>query len=128
MKTIDRIFKYFEYQNIKPSKSERDLGLGNGTFAKARDRSGGVTTDIIEKFISYYSDISLNWLLTGEGPMLIDKHKLAESNNQVHSGPCQQCELRERLLHAQDEQIRLLNERLSELKNCELPKSKAMSA
>lgn len=127
MKTIDRIFQYLEYHNIKPSKAEKDLGVGNGTLAKARDRSGGITSDILEKFISFYSDVSLKWLLAGVEPMIISQNT-KKSQTELPPGPCQQCELRERLLHAQEEQITLLNERLSELKACSEPKSKAQCA
>lgn len=54
--------------------------------------------------------------------MIVDKQDKREMNEQIPPGPCQQCELRERLLHVQEEQIKLLQERLSELKACHEPK------
>jgi hypothetical protein len=127
MKTIDRIFQYLEIHNIKPSKAERDLGVGNGTLAKARDRSGGITSDILEKFISFYSDVSLKWLLTGMEPMIISQNT-KNSQTELPPGPCQQCELRERLLHVQEDRISELQSRLSELTACQDSKSKAHCA
>jgi hypothetical protein len=119
-----RILLFADTLNISKRDFYKKTGISRGTL----ESPTGITEETIAKFLATYQNISPEWLLTGSEPMLAVKRDKAETNNPVPPGLCQQCELRERLLHAQEEQIRLLNERLSELKACDHPKSKAMSA
>lgn len=129
MKIIDRIFLYIDKQGLAVSRVERDLGIGNNTLGKARERGKGIGAEIVAKFVEVYPDINLNWLITGEGSMLKqDNAQPAAVNSDLPPGPCRQCELRERLLAAQEEIIAELREHLNDLRASDQPKTKQRSA
>jgi hypothetical protein len=48
--------------------------MSNGYLKKQIKGKGSIGSDIIEKIVSKYSDISLIWLLTGKGKMLNDTY------------------------------------------------------
>jgi hypothetical protein len=129
MKIIDRIFLYIDKQGFATSRVERDLGIGNNTLGKARERGKGIGAEIVAKFVEVYPDIDLNWLITGEGSMLKhDNAQPAAGIGDLPPGPCRQCELRERLLAEKDERLAELREHLNSLRCHEHPKTKQRSA
>ncbi len=129
MKIIDRIFLYIDKQGLAVSRVERDLGIGNNTLGKARERGKGIGAEIVAKFVETYPDLNLNWLITGEGSMLKqDNTQPAAASSDLPPGPCRQCELRERLLAEKDERIAELREHLHDARQQDQPKSKQRSA
>jgi len=68
---LDRIKAYIDYKNITISAFEKSLGMSNASFSKSLKSGKGIGTDKLENILNIYSDISPEWLLTGEGPMLI---------------------------------------------------------
>lgn len=65
----ERILQYLEYNGISKYECYQKTGITNGVFSKKE----GLSEDNLLRFISYYGDISLDWLLTGEGNMLRDE-------------------------------------------------------
>ena len=125
MKIIERIFQFFEYQSIKPSVSEKELGIGNGTFGKALSRSGGIGSEIIEKFVEKYN-INPDWLITGNGEML--------NSNIPNNMDCNKCTFRNDVIRYQrdlvryQKEIEYLNKQLDVLRHPETPESKLKNA
>ncbi|GGB14366.1 S24 family peptidase [Mucilaginibacter rubeus] len=70
---IDRLLIFLAHKKISPSKAERQLLLGNGYIKKSQQRDGGIGSAILEKICRTYLDISLTWLITGDGAMLLDE-------------------------------------------------------
>lgn len=66
MSVKDNIYLYLNGKGISPTKAERELGWSVGALTKANS----VTSDRLKEFVLFYSDISAEWLLTGEGSML----------------------------------------------------------
>lgn len=62
----DRISLYLENKGIIEYRFERDLDLSKGYFNKAKNPS----SDVLVKLSGIYSDLSTEWLIRGEGPML----------------------------------------------------------
>ena len=62
----DRISLYLENKGISEYRFERDLDLSKGYFNKAKNPS----SDVLVKLSGIYSDLSTEWLIRGEGPML----------------------------------------------------------
>lgn len=62
----ERISLYLENKGISEYRFERDLGLSKGYLNKAKNPS----SDILTKLSGIYPDISTEWLIRGEGPML----------------------------------------------------------
>ena len=61
-----RILQYIEYKGITKYECYKNTGIANGVLSQAN----GLSEDNILKFLSYYTDINAEWLLTGKGPML----------------------------------------------------------
>lgn len=119
MSTIDRLTYFLDFSGVKRTALEREIGLGNGYLGKMERRKASVGSDILEKIVSYFPKLNSNWLLRGDDPMLLEQGNNVSEPAAVYrlkdSGPCQQCDLRERLLSAQEETITQLKLRLSDL-------------
>lgn len=54
-------------------KLEKNAGLGNKTITSAMKRNTGISMETAIKINAVYPDVSIQWLRTGEGKMLIEK-------------------------------------------------------
>ncbi len=73
MSIIERIYNLSEFKGDSIYKLSKSLGVSNGYFAKQRQSNGSVSSNILEKIVSYYADVNIEWLITGKGNMLKDK-------------------------------------------------------
>jgi len=64
-----RIIQYIEYKCISKYQFYKDTGIANGFL----DKEGNIGSDKCELIYSQYSDLSLEWLITGKGSMLKDQ-------------------------------------------------------
>ena len=60
------ILQFIERQNISKCKLYEKTGISNGTLSQ----KGGMSESNIMKFLSAYTEVSAEWLLTGKGEML----------------------------------------------------------
>ena len=60
------ILQFIERQNISKNKLYEKTGISNGTLSQ----KGGMSESKIMKFLSAYTEVSAEWLLTGKGEML----------------------------------------------------------
>ncbi len=67
MTTKDRIKKFVETLDYGRNKFEDILGISNGYISS---KSPSISSDVIEKIAQHYPKLSLEWLITGKGPML----------------------------------------------------------
>lgn len=61
-----RILNYLEYMGITKCRFYKETGLSNGYLDKGSD----IALDSYEKISLHYSDLNMEWVRTGEGPML----------------------------------------------------------
>lgn len=66
----ERLKEYLRLKHLSTRKFEQICGIGQSVLSKISDAISEDTLGKIEK----YSDLNLNWLLTGEGNML-DPHR-----------------------------------------------------
>ncbi|WP_430410157.1 hypothetical protein [Kordia sp.] len=78
MKIIDRIVKFIKYKNLSMRAFDISIGVGNGYTSKQAKTKASVGSDVLEKIIDQYPDLSPLWLLTGEGDMAIDPKKMTD--------------------------------------------------
>lgn len=70
MTTIkERILQFIEYQGEKKEGFFDNLGLSYANF-KGVQKKSALSSDSIDKIISKYPEIDLEWLITGKGSML----------------------------------------------------------
>lgn len=62
----ERILKFLQKRGITKNKFYTQTGIANGTL----DKKSGITGDTIVKIHTTYPDLSLDWLISGEGEML----------------------------------------------------------
>lgn len=66
-----RILQFAENEGISKYELYQKTGISNGVFSQG----GGMSEENLMKFLSYYSNVSEQWILTGLGPMLKSNEK-----------------------------------------------------
>lgn len=66
MGIIERIRQYLDYKDISDYRFEKELSLSKGYINKAKNP----TSDVLMKICGIYTDISPEWLVTGNGEMI----------------------------------------------------------
>lgn len=66
MDVKDRIQQYIDYKGITVFPFEKSIGCSNGYWRKTKSISANILTDIAR----VYSDLSIEWAVTGQGSML----------------------------------------------------------
>lgn len=67
---IDRLFKFMEYKGLSQNQFEVTCGLPHSDL---RNRKQGPTASYVAKIITKFPELNLNWLVSGNGPMLIGR-------------------------------------------------------
>lgn len=62
----ERILKFTDTLDISKREFYKKTGISRGTL----ESSTGITEETLAKFIATFKELSLEWILTGEGPML----------------------------------------------------------
>jgi hypothetical protein len=84
---LDRIKLYIDTKGISVAAFEKSVGMSNASFSKSLKNNGAIGTDKLENILSVYSDISPEWLLTGQGDMLKEEPSLSVSMNPQEGTP-----------------------------------------
>ena len=87
MKAIDRLYQYIEYKGFKPTVFEREIGLSSGYLSVQRRRSADIGETVVNKINDYCHDISIEWLLTGNGEMLRSEERPVIEITRLHNPP-----------------------------------------
>ena len=70
MRVIDRLQTYLSFKGITAYAFEHTCEIANGYLKKQVKGKGTVGSDILERIHEQYTDLSLLWLLTGNGEMI----------------------------------------------------------
>lgn len=60
------ILQYLEFKRVSKYEFYQKTGVSNGILSQ----SNGISEENLLRFLSYYSDINTEWLLTGRGNMI----------------------------------------------------------
>lgn len=66
----ERLKQYIEYKDISYYSIEQNVGVANGTIAKAVKANKNIGSQIIESIIKVCPDLNPAWLIAGEGDMI----------------------------------------------------------
>lgn len=69
-KIINRVDEFRRSKGMSYRQFELNLGLSNGAIANAVKKNVDIATSSLSKIIERYDEINIEWLMTGEGPML----------------------------------------------------------
>lgn len=64
-----RILQFIEYKGITQYEVYKNTGITRGILTQ----NNGISEENLSRFLEYYHEISIKWLLTGEGSMLISE-------------------------------------------------------
>lgn len=75
MGITNRIKQFADYQGISMRKFCESIGIANGAFTKVKS----IGSETLLKIYSAYPNVSLEWLITGEGSMFKTKQNVASN-------------------------------------------------
>ena len=84
--TIDRLYEWVDFKGDSIYKLSKVIEVSNGYFSKQKQSNGAISSNIIEKIVSYYPDLNIEWLITGNGEILKSKSKknVLEKNEDIY--------------------------------------------
>lgn len=101
------ILYFIDNQNISKYELYQKTGISNGVLSQ----KGGMSEENTIKFLSYYTNVSADWLLTGKGEMLKKEGLVQQAHNNISSTITQQ-----QTIHAPEEyqELKEENKRLAQ--------------
>lgn len=69
----ERLSQIVEYYGLSVREFERLIGVSEGVINKTLARNTGLKAETIQKIVEKFPQISLNWILLGEGEMLLNE-------------------------------------------------------
>lgn len=82
MRRIDRFDNYMKAKGLNDNKVTVQLGLSIGTLGKSRKEGRDLSNKVLNRILTFYTDLDKVWLLTGEGEMLKDStHQTTNGDN-----------------------------------------------
>lgn len=76
----DRLRLLLDLFNMKAGQFSRELGISETTIRNYIDRTSKPSSDVIEKIVKTYSNVNLEWLVTGLGNPLLGRNRDYEKN------------------------------------------------
>jgi len=112
MKAIGRLYEYFEFKHIKPTRFEKDFGLSNGYFGVQLKRDADIGSAILEIIINNCRDLNIEWLISGKGEMIkeVEINRAEEPPEVYKKTPptCEQCKIKDDLILSLKREIKIL--------------------
>lgn len=118
----ERIIYLIEYKREKKETFFSEVGTTSANF-RGKNINSSLNSDVIERILTKYDDISADWLLTGRGEMLkikeysmgIDKDFDMVSECSTPYGvqkSCELCKEKDKRIEELKEQIKILKDQL----------------
>jgi len=79
-KINDRIIQLIKYLNLANNKFADEIGISSGRMSNIATKRNKPDSDMLTKIATRYPNVSGNWLLTGEGYMILKKFENRGSN------------------------------------------------
>lgn len=70
LKTIDRLMQFINYVGLSARQFDISIGASNGYTLRMKKNQASIGSDVIETILKVYPQLSVAWLITGEGDML----------------------------------------------------------
>jgi hypothetical protein len=76
---LSRLKEYIDFKGISVAGFERSIGMSNASFGKSLKNGGTIGADKLEIILKIYPDLNINWLISGNGEMLLHPGQKNES-------------------------------------------------
>lgn len=108
-----RILQFVETLGISKRAFYLHVGISRGTL----ESETGITEEVLAKFIAAYSDISIEWLITGKGtmlksanaPVVVNESKYEDVIREMQKNINQLVETNSQLVDSNNKLITMLN-------------------
>lgn len=121
----ERILETLANKGFTRYEFYKKTGITRGVL----DKENGISEENIAKFLAYFSDINITWLITGRGTMFIEKPYMTEEDvgQSVvsESGPQYGSESKNEVIDLQRKYIQMLENEIAMLKSQNPSKSTA---
>jgi len=77
----ERVGQYIERKKISYYAFENSLGASRGSISKAVKEGKSIGSNVLENIMNVYADINPNWLLTGQGEMLVNGEDVLQNRS-----------------------------------------------
>lgn len=82
---LDRLHQYMTYRNLSFNKLEISINSSHGSISNAWKHSKNIGANVVERILITYPEISAEWLLRGNGEMILTS-KMHASPDADNSG------------------------------------------
>lgn len=76
-----RLQQFIEHMNLTVYQVNRNAGLCQGLLTNAFSKKQGLTTSTLERLLLAYPMLNANWLIVGQGEMLLPQNSQEETIN-----------------------------------------------
>lgn len=73
-----RLQEFITHMNLSVYQVNRTSGLCQGLLTNAFSKKQGLTTSTLERLLLAYPMLNANWLITGQGQMIIEEKNIEE--------------------------------------------------
>lgn len=129
-KIIDRLIEYIEFKDISLNAFDKSVGASNGYIGKQIKNKASIGGNIIEKISSVYTDLNIEWLITGKGKMLIVYNQASQPVHVAgepisgYTGPpaeCEKCKMKDEMIDILRQQVETQNKLINHLEESKSP-------
>ena len=116
MNTKERLKKFCSQENITVKAFEASINVSNGYVNSI---SKGIGREKLALIVEKYPNLSIEWLLTGNGSMMRQQNEgdiIKNKTVKVNEGPCRMCEEKDKRIEELKEQIEVLKDQVRILK------------
>jgi transcriptional regulator with XRE-family HTH domain len=120
-----RIFKFIDYLKLTRYKFSKNTGISESVLLNIHKAKNKPSVDLLEKILNTYPVLNSNWLLTGEGSMILAEKKTYSdvedqdpSNSEVRNLEfvyCIHCKEKERTISALEKTVSSLEKVIREM-------------
>lgn len=75
---LTRLQEFLEHMNLSVYQVNLAAGLSKGLLSNAFSKKQGLTTSTMERLLTAYPMLNANWLIVGQGQMLLEGEKTAD--------------------------------------------------
>ena len=112
---LKRLKQFIDYKGIKVSAFEKAIGMSNASFGKSLKNGGTIGADKLENILKTYPELNADWLLRGDGDMLIQSEDSVTKNPtldfMIRHMASEIEELKAKVKHLESKNDKLLDER-----------------
>lgn len=110
----ERIIEIADYYGITPTKLEREIGASKGVITKTAAKGGAISSEWLIRLAEYFPLMSAEWLLRGEGDMLLKHTHVLEPGVPYGSDVSSILKDKDRIITLQQEKIERLEAELAD--------------